>query len=76
LVGTSVQVPFRAVWSCAKAANAKRSVVKTAPVIVTAECFLMISLRGLTLSTESHVALGMLEHARCRSGKNSDAGGN
>jgi hypothetical protein len=34
LAGTSVQVPFRALWSRAKAENAKRRVVRAARVIV------------------------------------------
>ena len=52
-VGTSVQVPFRAVRSRARAERAKRRVVKTAPVIEMVEYFCMT---------------GMLEHAwyRCR----------
>src|ERR1017187_6977396 len=49
--GTSVQVPFRALCSRAKAENAKRRGVKTAPVIEVVEYVLMISFR-------SKIALG------------------
>src|ERR1039458_2625587 len=46
--GTSVQVPFRALCSRAKAENAKRRVVKTAPVIEVVEYVLMISFQRLS----------------------------
>src|ERR1039458_9391498 len=62
LAGTSVQVPFRALWSRANAENAKRRVVKTAPVILIVEYIRIISFQGL------------LEHARYRSGENGDRG--
>ena len=41
LAGTSVQVPFRALGSRAKAENAKRRVARTAPVIASVEYILM-----------------------------------
>jgi hypothetical protein len=55
LAGTSVQVPFRALWSRAKAENANRRVVKTAPAIAVVEYVLMISFQGEHQSTRSAV---------------------
>ena len=43
LAGTSVQVPFRALWSRATAENAKSTVDKTAPATIVVEYLLMIS---------------------------------
>jgi hypothetical protein len=54
--------------------NAKSRIVKTAPVIAAVEYVLMISSQRLPFSTESYVALGMLEHALFRSGEIGDAG--
>jgi hypothetical protein len=45
------------------AENAKRRVVKTAPVMIVVEFVLMISFQWRPFSTEAHVVLGMLEHA-------------
>lgn len=44
-VGTSVQVPFRKVWSRAKADTATRSVIKTTPAIEVVECILVTQSR-------------------------------
>src|ERR1017187_4327646 len=66
LAGTSVQVPFRALWSSANAENAKRRVVRTAPVNLFDEYIHMISFQR---------TLGMSEHARYRTGENGGEGG-
>src|ERR1017187_9882406 len=66
LAGTSVQVPFRALWSRAKAENAKRRVVRTTPVNLVDEYIRMISFQR---------TLGMSEHARYRTGENGGVGG-
>src|ERR1035437_8698515 len=58
LAGTSVQVPFRALWSRAKAANPKRRVVKTAPVIAVVEYVLNDFLPGAKFLTESYLSAG------------------
>jgi hypothetical protein len=50
------------------AENAKRRVVRTAPVMIVVEFVLMISFRWLPFSTEAHVVLGMLEHAGYHTG--------
>jgi hypothetical protein len=50
LVGTSVQVPFKALWSRAEAENAQRKVVKIT-VIVVCEYVLMNSFQELPFST-------------------------
>jgi hypothetical protein len=64
LAGTSVQVPFRALWSRAKAETANRRVVKTAPVIAVVEYVLMISFQGEYQSTRSTVQVQAEMQAR------------
>jgi hypothetical protein len=45
-------VPFRALWSRAKAENAERRVVQTTPAILVVGYVLMISCQELPFSTE------------------------
>src|SRR5579864_5025821 len=64
LAGTSVQVPFRELWSRAKAETVNRRVVKTAPVIAVVEYVLMISFQGGYQSTHSAVQVKTEMQAR------------